>query len=62
MHGQDGTRSVLYWVCHNSVFGAVERGLVPAGDTGGEVSGAIVPSGRFVKSFLSVPGELSYCC
>lgn len=54
--------AVLYWVCHNSVSGAVERGLIPTGDTGGEVSGAVFPSGRFVKSFLPVSGELSYCC
>lgn len=56
VHGQDRTCSVLYWVCHNSVFGAVKRGLVPAGDTGGEVSGAIIPPGGFVKSFLPVSG------
>lgn len=39
-----------------TVFGAVKRGLVPAGDTGREVSGAIIPPGRFVKSFLPVSG------
>lgn len=32
------------------------QGPVPVGDTGGEVSGAIIPPGRFVKSFLSRAG------
>ena len=54
--GQDGTCSVLYWICHNSGFDAVKRGLVPAGDTGGEVSGAVIPLGKFVKSFPPVSG------